>query len=127
MPLKAYNSSYLKTMNISNLMTDEAILEELGRRIARQRLNSQLTQAVLAEQAGISKSTVERIEAGTTTQMSSMIRVLRVLGLVSQLNALIPELAASPMDMLRHKGKQRQRASTKQAKSDSDDWQWGDQ
>ena len=42
----------------SKTMTDDAVLEEFGRRLARRRLNLQLTQAKLAEQAGVSKRTV---------------------------------------------------------------------
>ena len=49
-------------MNISKLLTDEAVLAETGNRIARYRIDSQVTQADLAEQAGVSKRTVERVE-----------------------------------------------------------------
>jgi transcriptional regulator with XRE-family HTH domain len=56
------------------LLTDKSILAELGGRLAQRRLELKLTQADLAEQAGVSKRTVERIEAGATTQMSTMIR-----------------------------------------------------
>ena len=40
-------------MKISNTMTDEAILVELGTRLARRRLDLQLTQAAVAEKAGV--------------------------------------------------------------------------
>ena len=63
-------------MKIEGLLTDEAILAELGGRLARHRLELQLTQEMIAEQAGVSKRTVERVEAGATTQMSTMIRIL---------------------------------------------------
>jgi transcriptional regulator with XRE-family HTH domain len=49
-------------MPIQRLMSDEALLQELGRRIARLRLERNLSQAQLAEQAGISKRTLERLE-----------------------------------------------------------------
>ena len=68
-------------MKIEGTLTDEAILGELGERLAQRRLELQLSQETLAEQAGVSKRTVERVEAGATTQMSTMIRVMRVLGL----------------------------------------------
>ena len=45
-------------------MSDETLLKELGQRIARLRLERNLSQAQLAEQAGISKRTLERLEAG---------------------------------------------------------------
>ena len=65
-------------MRISSRNTDEAILQELGQRVARSRLNRNLTQARLADEAGVSKRTVERIEAGYSTQLSNLIRVFRL-------------------------------------------------
>lgn len=56
------------------LLTDEAVLEEIGRRLKQRRLDLQLTQEILADEAGVSKRTVERIEAGKTAQMSTLIQ-----------------------------------------------------
>ena len=114
-------------MDISDLYTDEAILTELGERIARARIDGQLTQAAMAEQAGVSKRTVERIEAGASTQLSSVLRVLRVLGLLEGLNQLVPESGPRPMDLMKLKGKTRQRASSPRIVSESKTpWTWGD-
>ena len=38
-------------MKISDTLTDDAVLSEIGERIARRRLDLQLTQAAVAEQA----------------------------------------------------------------------------
>ena len=116
-------------MRVSTLLTDEAILVELGERFARSRINSQLTQADVAEQAGISKRTVERIEAGASAQLSSVIRLLRVLDLLPNLERLVPESEVSPMDLLKRKGKQRQRVSSRKAVNqinESPACTWGD-
>jgi DNA-binding XRE family transcriptional regulator len=51
-------------MKITGLLTDDAVLAELGARIAGRRVELQLTQAAVAEQAGIAKRTLERMEAG---------------------------------------------------------------
>ena len=77
-------------MEISKLLTDDAILAEIGARVTRYRIHLQLTQADLADRAGVSKRTVERIEAGTSAQMSSMIRVLRALDLVADRGSHVP-------------------------------------
>ncbi|MEE4607388.1 MAG: helix-turn-helix transcriptional regulator [Desulfobacteraceae bacterium] len=114
-------------MKIERLLTDEAILTELGGRLAQRRLELQLTQEMLAEQAGVSKRTVERIEAGATTQTSTLIRVLRVLDLLDRLETLVPEAGLRPMDLIRLKGKARKRASGKRKSSDKRPWQWGDE
>jgi len=115
-------------MQITRLLSDDAILAELGTRIARCRLERQLTQAALAEQAGIAKRTVERIEAGASAQMSSLIRVLRVLDLLPALDRLIPEAGPRPMDLLQHKGKVRQRASARRRSVlPAEPWTWDDE
>ncbi len=115
-------------MKISKLLTDDAILVELGERISSRRLELQLTQAEAAEQAGIAKRTLERIEAGHSAQMSSLIRLLRVLDGLQGLEGMIPESGPRPMDLLRRKGKLRQRAS-KRRPSDrpGKPWTWGDE
>lgn len=114
-------------MNISELLTDDAILSETGKRIARHRLDRQLTQAQVAEQAGVSKRTVERIEAGASVQMLTVIRILRVLDLLQSLDSLIPEAGLRPMDLLKLKGKTRQRASSNnQSNRSAEKWYWSD-
>ena len=117
-------------MNYTQL-SDEAALAELGERLARHRIDRGLTQAQLAEQAGVSKSTVERIEAGASTQLANLVRVLRVLELLGNIDRLVPAHAASPMELLKHGGKQRKRAAATrdnatQAKETSKPWSWDD-
>jgi transcriptional regulator with XRE-family HTH domain len=108
-------------------MTDDAVLEELGRRLERRRLDLQLTQAKLAKQAGVSKRTVERMEAGAAAQTLSLIRILRVLELLQGLDRLIPEAGPRPMDLLKLKGKERKRASSSRAADKPGEvWSWGD-
>lgn len=117
----------MATMKITKLLADEGILAELGERIARRRLDLSVTQADVAEQAGVSKRTVERIESGASAQMSSFIRVLRVLDLLPGLEQMIPETGPSPMALLRHKGKERQRASKRRGSDQTDKaWSWDD-
>ena len=114
-------------MRISKLLSDDRVLAEIGERVSRHRLDFQLTQAKVAEQAGVSKRTVERIEAGASTQMLSMIRVLRVLGLMPGLDRLVPEVGPKPMDLLKRKGRLRQRAPSQRRSDRSDErWSWGD-
>ena len=97
-------------MKISKLLADDAILAEIGQRIARRRLDLQLTQAAVAEQAGVAKRTLERLEAGHSMQMSNLIRILRVLDELPGLDRMLPEAGPRPMDLLKRKGKPRQRA-----------------
>lgn len=114
-------------MKIGNLLTDDAVLLELGGRLAQCRIESGMSQAELAEQAGVSKRTVERVESGATAQTVTLIRLLRALDLLDRMEALVPESGPRPMDLLKLKGKARQRASRKKADSSGRSWQWGDE
>lgn len=112
-------------MLIDKTMSDAAILAELGARLARRRIDLQLTQADLAREAGISKRTVERIEAGGSAQMASMIRIFRVLDVIPEMDQFIPPSGPRPMDLIKNKGKQRQRASSSRKDGGRDDpWTW---
>ncbi len=116
-------------MRITDQLTDESVLEELGVRLASARLARNLTQAALADRAGVSKRTLERLESGAVaTQLSSFLRVCRVLGLVEHFESLVPEVAASPMEQLKRQTKKRHRASGKKAEPvKSGKWTWGDE
>ena len=113
-------------MKIERWLTDETILTELGGRLEQSRLACQMSQAMLAEQAGVSKRTVERIEAGASTQLTTLIRILRILELLDHLNGLVPESGPRPMDLVKLGGKQRQRASRKREAKANEPWTWGD-
>jgi len=113
-------------MKIENTLTDETILAELGSRITQRRVELRLTQISLAEKAGVAKRTVERIEAGATAQMSTMIRIFRVLDLLPGIDGLMPEAGLRPMEMLKPKKAVRKRASSAQKKFIGTPWHWGD-
>lgn len=115
-------------MKIEAKLTNEAILRELGERLAATRLQRNLTQAALAEQAGVAKRTVERLESGeVATQLSGFLRVCRVLGVVERFDALIPEVTASPIAQLKLQGRRRRRASGQKAATDGPKkWTWGE-
>jgi transcriptional regulator with XRE-family HTH domain len=104
---------------------ENGILTELGTRLAQARLDQNMTQEELAEEAAVSKRTVERLETGQSVQLSNLIRVFEALGLVSHLNQIIPPSAPRPMEMLKHHGKQRRRATGGQA-APTKPWTWAD-
>ncbi|MXS83298.1 XRE family transcriptional regulator [Nitrosomonas oligotropha] len=122
----------MTNMMINNQLSDEAILAELGARLAQRRVARLLSQAALAAEAGVSKRTVERVEAGESVQWVTLIRLCRVLDLMDGLDRWLPESGPSPMALLKEKqtGKGRQRTSSRRAtstiKTGEKPWTWGE-
>jgi transcriptional regulator with XRE-family HTH domain len=96
-------------MKLTPDLTDAAVLHELGARLERRRIDANLTQAELADRAGISKRTVERLEAGHSTDSTMLVRTLRALKLFDGLDSLIADLPQSPLTLLKQKGRERTR------------------
>jgi transcriptional regulator with XRE-family HTH domain len=118
-------------MKITSGITEMAILPEIGDRLERRRIDAGLTQAQLAEEAGISKRTVERIEAGHSTDFVLLLRVLRVLKLLEALDQVIPDLPQSPLILLKSRGRARKRVGHSRRPADgtaapkpAPPWKW---
>jgi transcriptional regulator with XRE-family HTH domain len=119
-------------MKITNSLSDDAVLEEVGRRMAATRIERHMTQAQLAEAAGVSKRTVERLEDGASTQLSNLIRCLRALDRLEGLERLLPEMPVNPIELLKRSGASRTRARSPKAAPPnaptvSAGWSWGDE
>ena len=115
-------------MNIRPELSDELVLQEIGERLARTRLERNLTQANLAKTAGISKRTLERLESGAaSTQLTTFIRVSRALGLLQRFDAFLPKPLASPVEQVKLQGRKRKRASgIRTEKTLNKKWTWGE-
>jgi transcriptional regulator with XRE-family HTH domain len=132
----AYNgSNKSELMHFDELTTDAAVLAELGRRLERHRLERNWTQAEMAAEAGIGQATVQRAERGQSVQMTSMIKLLRTLGLLAGLDLAIPESIDLPIAQLdrqqrnirrRARGRRGGRAA-EPTEPDEEPWRWGNQ
>ena len=98
-------------------MSDNAVLKELGRRAQIQRLNLNLAQADVARRAGVSRRALQNLEGGRVCTLALLIRVLRVMGKLDQLDAFLPELGPSPMQLAKLKGRERMRAGSRRRKT----------
>ena len=89
--------------------TDREILMELGKRIREKRIQKRFKQSALAQRAGISIYTLQKMEYGKSYNVSTLIQVLRALNELEQLDNFLPEVEISPIDILTSKDKITQR------------------
>lgn len=115
---------------ITEAMTVDALQAELGRRLAAWRIAKHYTQAQLADLGGISRATLQRLEAGQGGELRTFLSVLIALDRASSLDALLPEVGPSPIDMLKLSGKQRKRVRPSRKPKTAvprGPWKWGDE
>ena len=97
-------------MNLSGA-SDNAILTMIGDRIRTERLNQNRTQGEIARSAGVGVTMITRLENGQGCLLGSLVRILRALGKIDQLDAFLPEPGISPLELARLGGRQRKGAS----------------
>jgi len=94
-----------------SFLNNKAVLEMMGNRILRRRLDKDISQAQLAIKAGVGRTVVQNIEAGRVYTITGLIQVLRALGSIQELDRFLPDLGPSPMQIAKLRGHERQRAS----------------
>jgi transcriptional regulator with XRE-family HTH domain len=109
--------------------SSSAIAANLCERLEAIRLSRNISQAELAEQAGVSRSTMTRIARGESISLDSFIRVIKALGLTEHLANLLPDPDIRPLELLEHEGRHRQRASRQSVSriNEGEPWSWGDE
>ncbi len=90
--------------------SNQEVLEDLGRRLRAYRLQQNLPMEEVASRAGLNRNTVSNAEAGRDPRLSTVVRILRVLGQLEALENFLPSPIVSPMRLLERRGKPRQRA-----------------
>lgn len=96
--------------------TDHEIIREMGDRLRAYRLRANISQEALAVKAGLNRNTVANAEAGEDPRLSTLLRVLRVLGKLEAVDDLLPPPGVSPLQLLKMQGKTRQRARQSRGK-----------
>lgn len=108
-------------------MPETTMLSELGQRAQQYRIGLNLTQVELAKHAGVSRSTVERLEAGNSVQLDKLLRILRALRLSANLDLLIPEASIRPIQLADSKVETRQRSYKRRGGAAKEQaWVWGE-
>lgn len=119
-----------------NIASSGAIEDALLKRLDAIRLSRNITQNRLAQDAGVSRSTITRLaQDGKGISLDSFIRILKALNLDLQLESLLPNPEQSPLQRLASRQKPRQRArpkspgkpSVNRPSEESGEWTWSDQ
>lgn len=100
-------------------LTDNALLQMIGKRLKEERLAQNIPQQELAKMSGVSQPTISAMEKGRNASLMSLIALLRALNRLDMLNELTKEKPISPIaysEMLR-KAQSRKRASHKAGKA----------
>jgi len=105
-------------------MSDRAVLREIGRRLRRRRLDRNISQATIAAAAGLNRTTVGQLERDGSASMLTLVQVLRAMASLDELDAFLPDQGPSPLELARHQGKTRRRASRRPLSDDQGDQDW---
>ena len=103
-------------------MSDKAIMEKLGIALKKHRMEKGMTQSEVADEAGISRSTLSLLERGETVTISTLVRILRVLDQLQILSSFIPEEPFSPMQIALQERKERYRVRKKKGDANDDEY-----
>ena len=107
----------------NDMKSDKAIQKALGERLTVIRLNMNLTRENLAADAGLSVDTVRNAEQGRNISVETLIRLLRGLGRLDELDLLLESRGPSPVLLAKRQGRIRQRASGSRNRKAPGQWQ----
>ena len=111
--------------SIGALETALKLQAELGRRLAKLRLARNVTQRMLAHEAGIGLRTLRRLEAVQPTSLDTFLRVVIALDLGEGLLTAVPSYDIRPIQRVENRGRERRRARPKARSPRNDPWTWG--
>lgn len=110
------------------MLTDRTILTKIGEKLKAVRLKQNVTQQSLAEAANVSLSTVKKIEKGEIRSFDALLRMLRTLGKLNEIQQLVEEEQLSPSEYYNmvqaSKTHQRKRAVGKLKNKKQEDTEW---
>lgn len=108
----------MPTSNINwKSLKDDKVLQQLGKELRRMRLSSNLSQAEVAQRAGLDRTTVVKLEAGRAATLLTVVQVLRAMDRLDVLDRFHEEPQLTPYQLVeqqeKYLAKQRKRASRK--------------
>lgn len=90
-------------------LTPDELVAEVGQRLKALRLDRRQSQATVAARAGVSLRSLQSLESGAGSTLSTYVRTLKALGQLDTLDQLAPAPTVRPMELLQRR-QPRQRA-----------------
>lgn len=109
-----------------SLASSDQIVKMVGKKVEKIRLSRNITQDMLAKEAGVSSRTIRNLENGEGVLLDTLVRVLMALGLQENLEMLLPDPTVRPMERVGSIGTERKRARPMVAGEGDVPWSWGD-
>jgi putative transcriptional regulator len=109
-----------------SVATSRQIEAALCKRLESIRLSRNITQAQLAEEAGVSPRTIGRLEKGQGVSLDTFIRIMMALGVQQNFETLLPDPAVRPVERIGMGLGQRKRARPAKSSDEGPTWSWGD-
>ncbi|MFN0062211.1 MAG: hypothetical protein ACKVPX_06820 [Myxococcaceae bacterium] len=111
---------------VLDLLSDEQVLEELGRRFEDHRQVSRIPDQQIFDAGGAKKDALAHFKKGQNISLLSFIRILRGAGLLGELDRLLrPVDTFSPIALVKQKRRIPKRIRNKKTKAGS--FAWGDE
>ena len=117
---------------ISEHLSNQQIMAEIGSRFFTARINMDISQAELSDRSGASIKTLGHLENGRkSTGLLNMIAIMRALNLIAEIEHFMPKPPPSVKSFIAEGGKikERKRASSNsnQRQGEAPEWKWGDE
>ena len=106
--------------------TSRQLQVEIGSRLARLRLSRNVTQSMLAKDAGIGLRTLRRLETGESSTIDTFLRIALALDLGDAVLGAIPTGRIRPIERVSRTRSERRRARPPPREDRDTTWTWGD-
>lgn len=99
-------------------------IKDLGEKIKIYRIMKEMSQQDLADQTGVSKRSISRLEQGESVQLDNLLKILLALELGDNIELLVPDQTKRPSYYL---GKTDSRPKRVRKRTEKSDFKWGDE
>ena len=100
-------------------MSDLDVIRRLGERLKTVRIRMDMTQEDLARQAGTNSLTVANLEKGKSVTVANLVRIMRALDMLENLEEAFPAPKISPILLKKLQGRQVKRVRKSAREEDS--------